>query len=234
NIVEKKEDMPFLKTATQDIFDIYLEIFRIDFRYFYDEYIESAPLMVLAILMNPNLRDIYLQDEHIKKDLERFQNTVANEEQVFKKDTHSRWVLVSKSVVRILYLTASANVWVNNIAQDQGKLNTRKAIGKIFEPLYFCSYNSSDNVKYVRYSESQYKFKEIQKFKGQTDGYWKDLEVESTKVMVLSIPYGTFIRSANKPKEELSAEDVNGNFLILDGLLYKSNDDSNPIVYMEV
>lgn len=70
-------------------------------------------------------------------------------------------------------------------------------------------------------------------FTGQTDSYWKDLEEANTKVMIISIPYGTFITNAKKG-EEYSADMVNGKFIILDGLLYKSNDDSNPIVYMKV
>ena len=71
-------------------------------------------------------------------------------------------------------------------------------------------------------------------FQGKTDSYWKDLEIIGTKVMVISIPSGTFIRCGKNLKEELSSENVNGKFLILDGLQYKSNDEYNPIVYMKV
>jgi len=71
-------------------------------------------------------------------------------------------------------------------------------------------------------------------FNGKTDAYWKDLETADTKVMVLSIPDGTFIRSANDLKQELSAQEINGSFLILDGLAYKSNTDYESIVYMKV
>jgi len=71
-------------------------------------------------------------------------------------------------------------------------------------------------------------------FKGVTDAYWKDLETADVKVMILSIPANTFVRSANDLKQELSAEDVNGNFLILDGLAYKSNISTKSIVYMKV
>ena len=72
------------------------------------------------------------------------------------------------------------------------------------------------------------------KFKGKTNSYWKDLETVDTKVMILSIPTNTFIRSAKDLKQELSAKDVNGNFLILDGLAYKSNINTKSIVYMKV
>jgi len=71
-------------------------------------------------------------------------------------------------------------------------------------------------------------------FKGATDAYWKDLETADVKVIILSIPNNTFIRSANDLKQELSAKKINGSFLILDGLAYKSNIDTESIVYMKV
>ena len=83
------------------------------------------------------------------------------------------------------------------------------------------SYNKNNNIGY-------------QKVQTKTDGYWKDLETPDTKVMILSIPNGTFITTPDNPKKEYSFSDVNGKFLILDGLLYKSNTDSEPIVYMKV
>ena len=75
---------------------------------------------------------------------------------------------------------------------------------------------------------------ELVEFKGITDAYWKDLETADVKVMILSIPENTFIRSANDLKQELSAQEVNGSFLILDGLAYKSNISTKSIVYMKV
>lgn len=71
-------------------------------------------------------------------------------------------------------------------------------------------------------------------FEGTTDSYWKDLETEDTKVMILSIPNNTFIRSSNDLKQELSSKETNGSFLILDGLAYKSNNNYESIVYIKV
>jgi hypothetical protein len=71
-------------------------------------------------------------------------------------------------------------------------------------------------------------------FLGETDNYWKDLEITGTKVMVISIPKGTYITNPNDTKEQLSTENVNGDFPILYGLLYKSNIKALPIIYMKV
>ncbi|HOP51153.1 MAG TPA: hypothetical protein PK887_11110 [Ignavibacteriales bacterium] len=187
-ILEKKEDMPFMKNAAKEIFDKYYEIFQIDFRNFFNDFKETSPLIIYAILMNKDLREMFLLESELK---------------TFLANTYT----------------------INN-------LNTAKNL------LYskFETYSKKDVPEYNENNsidDVQKKIK-LHTFVGVTDGYWKDLEVEKTKIMVLSIPNGTFVRSANKPKEELSASDVNGNFLILDGLLYKSKNAQSPIVYMEV
>lgn len=187
-ILVNKEDMPFMKSATREIFDKYYEIFKIDFRYFFTDFIETSPLIIYAILMNKDLREMFLKESELKTFL-------ANSYTLNNLNTTKN----------LLYLK-----FENYSKKDVPDYNEN---------------NSIDDV--------QKKIK-LHTFLGATDGYWKDLEVEKIKIMVLSIPSGTFVRSANKPKEELSATDVNGNFLILDGLLYKSNNSEYPIVYMEV
>jgi len=189
-ILENKKDMPFMKSTAKDIFDKYYEIFKIDFRYFFNNFKENSPLIIYAVLMNNDLRNLFLEDKYIKKEL--------MPEFTLEKD---------------------------NISLE---------LAKIFENSRFvemATYKDKNEAKFSTMKEYNIF---IHSFIGITDGYWKDIEVEKTKVMVLSIPSGTFVRSANKPKEELSAKDVNGNFLILDGLVYKSNNSNSPIVYMEV
>lgn len=187
-ILENKEDMPFMKSTAKEIFNKYYEIFKIDFWYFFNNFKETSPLIIYAILMDKDLRKIFLEESKLKTFLA---NTYTlNNLNTAKKLLYSKFETYSKKDV----------------------------------PDYNVN-NSIDDV--------QKKIK-LHTFSGITDGYWKDLEVEKTKIMVLSIPEDTFVRSANKPKEELSATDVNGNFLILDGLIYKSNNTQSPIVYMEV
>ena len=186
-ILENKEDMSFLKQATITIFLNYLEIFKIDFIYFFEFFRKDAPLIIYAILMNNNLRKFYLENDDIKSNLDSFALYSLNEA---RKNLYSHFSLFDQ-------------------VNDE-KTNETEIIDKLQKGI------------------------QLHTFCGKTDGYWKDLEILKTKVMVLSIPDGTFIRNVNKPKEELSAEDVNGNFLILDGLVYKSNIENKSIVYMEV
>ena len=185
-ILKNKEDMPFMKSATKEVFDKYLEIFKIDYEYFFIFFEKEVPLIIYAVLMNQNLRKLFLENEEI------FRITKSS----FTKET----------------------------------LSEQKQMYKTFE-----KYNEDDGADDITrvISEIQNKIK-LHVFQGITDGYWKDLETGNTKIMVLSIPAGTFITTPDKPKEELSAERVNGQFLIMDGLLYKSNITDESIVYMEV
>ena len=244
-IKDNKEDMPFMKSAAKEINDKYKEIFKIDYPFFFANFKEDVPLINLAILMNHDLRKYYLTNQNIRKELinkhvkKSFGLLKGSKyEKIYKKNTNNIWKLVCNEPIIVTELSNNSNVGIDIERHNYiSKVNAKNAIGKTFSKLYFNSFSPSDAVKYVKISsipDSNKNIKEIKKFNGTTDGYWKDLEVAKTKVMVLSIPDGTFIRNANKPKEELSAKDVNGEFLILDGLLYKSNVDYEPISYMEV
>lgn len=71
-------------------------------------------------------------------------------------------------------------------------------------------------------------------FAGVTDGYWKDLEPKGKKFMVISMGDGDFVRSAGLSGGDLGHDDVLDQFVIIDGIDYKSNSASRKLLYMEV
>ena len=71
-------------------------------------------------------------------------------------------------------------------------------------------------------------------FKGKTDGYWKDIEPNNKKCMIISIDRGDFVRSNGVVGGDLAYIDILYNFKIVDGIDYKSNFDKHEILYMEV
>ncbi len=71
-------------------------------------------------------------------------------------------------------------------------------------------------------------------YAGLTDGYWKDLQPKGIKCLVLRMEASNFIRNAEKNGEELNANAVNGQFLILDGIDYKSNNANHALIYMVI
>ena len=75
---------------------------------------------------------------------------------------------------------------------------------------------------------------ELKTFKGDTEAYWKDIEPKDKHFMIIDMRDGNYIRNSGCFGEEISSSDVNGKFLILDGIDYKSNNKYQELLYMEV
>ncbi len=69
-----------------------------------------------------------------------------------------------------------------------------------------------------------------------TDGYWDEIEPKGKKYMILRMERNDFVRSQGVSGEDskYAYDDVFNKFIILDGIDYKSNDDSHKLLYMEV
>lgn len=75
---------------------------------------------------------------------------------------------------------------------------------------------------------------ELKIFRGNTEAYWKDIEPKGKTFMIISMESGNFVRNAGKFGEELSNISVNNVFLLIDGIDYKSNNENQELLYMEV
>lgn len=71
-------------------------------------------------------------------------------------------------------------------------------------------------------------------FSGMTDSYWKDLEPKGKRYMIISMENGDFVRSAGHSGGDLSSGDILNQFVIVDGIDYKSNSNYRELRYMEV
>lgn len=74
----------------------------------------------------------------------------------------------------------------------------------------------------------------LRSFSGKTDGYWKDLEPKGKKYMIISMASGNYVRSAGLNGGDLGYNDVHNQFVILNGIDYKSNSITDKLLYMEV
>lgn len=72
------------------------------------------------------------------------------------------------------------------------------------------------------------------RFSGITDGYWKDLEPKGKKCMIIRIEDGDFVRSSGEIGGDLGRDEILEQFIIVDGLDYKSNYSTHILQYMEV
>lgn len=75
---------------------------------------------------------------------------------------------------------------------------------------------------------------ELKVFKGNTAAYWKDIEPQGKIFMIISMESGNFVRNSAISGEELSNIEVNYAFLLLNGIDYKSNYETQELLYMEV
>lgn len=54
------------------------------------------------------------------------------------------------------------------------------------------------------------------------------------KYLILSMVSGSFVRDAGRADVQLKAEEVNGSYLLLNGIDYMSNYQDHKLIYMEV
>lgn len=210
--------------------DNYIKLFELDYHKSYYFFKEQAPLFIYTILMNDKLKELLLKENLIKKDL--IDNFVLDTATKINDFLYKFFDIFKE-------LENNKEINPNKISESNEKL-IQQHLGSLFGIL-----GNQINYKKQLLDKSERGLNEelltqikeyinIVEFQGVTDNYWKDLETVDTKVMIISIPKGTYITNPNNTKEELSSDDVKGNFLIIDGLVYKSNVTNLPIVYMKV
>lgn len=99
-----------------------------------------------------------------------------------------------------------------------------------------------DKEEIISYIESELNFDDLKKilgsdlkeFHGKTNQYWKDIEPKGKKFMILKMEYKNNVRASGQSGQELFVGDILGKFIILDGIDYKSNSDTDKLLYMEV
>jgi hypothetical protein len=251
-MLEKAEDYPFLKAAVNTLWIDYTKLFRVDFNRFFDEFIEKSPLTLFTMLANDDYQQsgifkpkrkeiifssipqlIEIREKVIEKEGKRIE---------FKKDTNYNWEKVTNEKVIVKKVNNSSNKVI--LKDNYGKeYQGQKGIGRVFDGLHFYSYSSEDSVEYalfVKEKVKEYVKSKVplpdyyQSFSGVTEGYWKDLQPKGTKCLILGMEAGNFIRNSGKNGEELNADAINKQFLILDGIDYKSNNANHALTYMVI
>lgn len=134
------------------------------------------------------------------------------------------------SVTRKYYLDAGQ--------PENDEKNMDTTIKKDKEEIYkkICSYfePSADIYKSTEDDIVKVLGDNVSVFDGKTDEYWKDLEVKGKKYMILGIGTRDKVRAAGDHNGDLSYDDVNNKFPIVDGIDYMSNSTTSKLMYMEV
>lgn len=67
-----------------------------------------------------------------------------------------------------------------------------------------------------------------------TGGSWKKFETKDKKCMIISMESGDHVRNVGDQNGDFTSNDVNNNFIVLNGIEYKSNSAQKKLLYVEV
>jgi len=75
---------------------------------------------------------------------------------------------------------------------------------------------------------------DLKSFRGHTDGYWRDVEPEYRRFLILSAEPGNYVRNSGAYGHQISSDILNSGFIITNGIDYKSNNENHELLYLEV
>ncbi|MGN7402701.1 hypothetical protein ACTHO0_22870 [Cytobacillus praedii] len=142
-----------------------------------------------------------------------------------------------------LYYSAPLAIFVmlmnNNMRKKYLPIPSKQEDGTVIEDIHKNNYKKQIYTLICELTVNHNRLVEILEgnlisFAGVTDGYWKDVETNEKKYMILKMESGNFIRSTGHSGGDLGSGDINKNFVILDGIDYKSNKANHKLLYMEV
>lgn len=255
-MLEKADDYPFLKAAVNALWIDYAKLFRVDFNRFFDEFIEKSPLTLFTMLANDNYRQSKIFNRKCKENIFSYipSNYAVKEKEgdVIKYESITKelnWVKITDQKVIVKKIDDKSGKVIIKGNKGRAYIGSN-GVGKILDGLNFYSLDSSRKVTglggvvtgvrdFVEYAiitpvKSSPLFPPYQSYADVTDGYWKDLQPKGKKCLILSMEDGNFIRNSGKNGEELNAEAINKEFLILDGIDYKSNNANHALIYMVI
>jgi hypothetical protein len=204
-IIENPNDVARIKANIAELMSGYKWAMDLNHRQLFWELKELSPLAIMCFLMNDEARKYYLPMP-VRKD------NVSDEAE--KK------VIIAAAAVDVAFVKKEDDsIAVSyDIENNVDKHNMYKAICSMLKSSDFVS-RLGDNLNI---------------FAGVTDGYWKDLETKGKKYMIISMGSGDYVRSAGLQGGDLASTDIENEFVIVDGIDYKSNSSSRQLLYMEV
>ena len=169
----------------------------------------------------------HIPSSYVEKEGDKIKFQSKARELGWAKITHHKVI-----VTKIINSSGQVKIKNNNGKEYIGS----EGIGNILNGLHFYSWNSADAIEYaiITSVKSPSSLPPYQSYSGITEGYWKDLQPKGTYCLILKMEAGNFIRNSGKNGEELNADAINKEFLILDGIDYKSNNADHTLIYMVI
>ncbi len=234
NLKQHSENYIALKADMITLYDQYRASLWLDKERFYQIFKEDYPLVLLALMANIPLREyIGYSGETVYNDvwkwLKNMRENIRSNENLVTKMLNSFGIETTKKSPAILI---ESEEQLNEIK----KTCTNTSFGNIYKKNGKWTWLTNGTLQVGEYyvPANDWTIPCTKIFCGQTESYWKDVEPKRKRLMIISMVAGNYLRNSGKEGEELSANDINHKFIITDGIDYKSNSQTDELIYMEV
>jgi len=200
NIDDSSNNLQYLKEAVNEIEREFYPLFKLEYTELLNRYLKDNILMMVAILMNRKLRKyildnrdirlklssiISIRDEMIKNVYSQYKSFRGLEPKlkdsviIYKGDSSQKWINLETE--DILILQSNAGTKLRDIYNSEKEISHIYAKGLIMQGLEFQSFKETHFVAYIPLKDIRGFVGEISIFRGETDGYWKDIEKPEIK-----------------------------------------------------
>ncbi|RAZ46664.1 hypothetical protein [Campylobacter hyointestinalis] len=216
DIIKNSENVEKIKSNLKIIEKDYFDLFLLQFQTLVSVFKTDAPLALIFGLGTEKIRKMLLAYINIEEAGDR-----------------NKYCYIGDEEIDILS--------VNGVAvsmEDETKEYLKSINLKPIDYLrygYF-KFTSEDVYNSLKFDYSKFG-NVIKRFKGSTDGLWRDLVASNKKVLVLEI--SDLAKASQIPKDgetnkPIGIDEINGKFIILNGLNFQSSNNSAYIEYVEL
>lgn len=224
-ILENKDNMALIKATIKEIDEQYSDLYNLNFGMLFHLLLSYAPMAIFAMLMRENMRVkcLPLHDQYwIRK---FFSASIGG---------MAKGAAIGATMGAITNISNTLSEMGEKTLSDEdkkmcaGKLQTyikeeQEAMYRELRELLTDSSKLHDILG-----------DNLREFANKTDDHWKGIEPKGNKYMILSIEQGDLVRAFGNTSEKMNVFDISNRFVILDGIDYKSKDDTHKLLYMEV
>ena len=226
----------YLKTSTTEICDTYKYLFTLNIVDFYNYYVYDYPLVILSLLGNQTARkllsnrigfdkvyaDISIEENRKNSFINRWKSKIPQPHLKICETKEDR-----DNIEDDIFFLGNSEQKVRGSSSET--IPTFKLISpsKVTPPFDYIP------MKYLIFPTY---VDELQK---TTQDYWEKIKPKGTKCLIIDFTDEkqiNYINDNDKEREEgkLSASDVRGKFIIMDGLYYKSKNENARLIFMEL
>ena len=214
DIIKNSENVEKIKSNLKIIENDYFDLFLLQFQTLVSVFKTNAPLALIFGLGTEKIRKMLLAYINIEE-----------------AGDHNKYCYIGDEI----------EVSVNGVVASMTD-ETKEYLNSInLKPIDYLSYGYFEAISKVVYESLKFDYSKlgdvIKRFDGSTEGLWRDLVARNKRVLVLEISDSA--KASQIPKDgetnmPIGIDEINGKFIILNGLNYQSSNNNAYIVYVEL